>query len=112
MGNHTGATIVCNRIVPHRKILKFTSVETFGRLDGNGHISTLLTDGPNPSSLVKSIHPHVGILPCQIYITNSLLQQNRVLTVREYARLQGFPDSYVFGDLSDYSTSAATEVLS
>jgi len=110
MGNHTGATLVCDKIVFLGKILKFPSTETFGRLDGNGYIATLLTDGPNPSSIVKSIHPHVGILPCQIRITNPLLQQNRVLTVREYARLQGFPDSYVFGDVSDYSTSAATEV--
>ena len=30
--------------------------------------------------------------------------------MREYARLQGFPDSYVFGDVTDHSTSAATEV--
>jgi hypothetical protein len=46
------------------KILKFPSTETFGRLDGNGHISTLLTDGPNPSSYVKSLHPNVGIFLC------------------------------------------------
>ena len=47
------------------EILKFSLTETFGRLDGDGHISTLLTDGPNPSSLVKSIHPNVGISLCQ-----------------------------------------------
>jgi len=46
------------------KILKFLSIDTFGRLDGNGYISTLLTDGPNPSSTVKSIHPNVGIFLC------------------------------------------------
>jgi len=63
MGNHTNATIVCDPqdYVNHGEILKFLSTETFGRLDGNGFISTLLTDGPNPSSVVKSIHPHVGI---------------------------------------------------
>jgi hypothetical protein len=40
--------------------------ETCGALDGNGHISTLLTGGPNPALLVKSIHPHVGILHAKI----------------------------------------------
>ena len=92
------------------KILKFLSTDTFGRLDGNGHISTLLTDGPNPSSTVKSIHPNVGILLCWNYPIDPMPQQNRVLTVREYARLQGFPDSYVFGDPSNCESSSITEV--
>jgi hypothetical protein len=62
MENHTNATLVCDKTTLPRKALKSFSVETFGRLDGDGHISTLLTDGPNPSSIVKSIHPHVSNL--------------------------------------------------
>lgn len=54
-------------------MLKFLAAETFGRLDGNGHISTLLTDGPNPSSLVKSIHPDVGIFYARITAKTTLL---------------------------------------
>jgi len=73
MGSHTGATPVCDKTILPMKILKFSVAETFGRLDGNSHISTLLTDGPNPSSVVKSVHPHVGIFLCQNYSADLFL---------------------------------------
>lgn len=55
-----------------RKLLKLHFAETFGRLNGSGHISTLLTDGPNPSSIVKSIHPHVSKFLHHSHIAHSL----------------------------------------
>lgn len=72
MENHRGATLVCDEISLHRQTLKYPLAGTFGRLDGNGHISTLLTEGPNPSSITKSIHPHVNNFLYQGYRTDFL----------------------------------------
>ncbi|CAG8512544.1 12197_t:CDS:10 [Ambispora leptoticha] len=61
----------------------------FGRLDFNGHFSTALTD-VNPMGKTGTVlHPN----------------QRRILTVRECARAQGFPDDFIFysdrGDMKD-----------
>ncbi|CAG8825437.1 26379_t:CDS:2, partial [Gigaspora margarita] len=55
----------------------------FGRLDFNGHFLTALTDINPMGKTGTVIHPN----------------QRRIITVRECARAQGFPDKFVF--LSD-----------
>ena len=52
----------------------------YGRLDKNGHFPTAITD-PSPMGKVGTVfHP----------------SQDRIVSVRECARSQGFPDSFKF----------------
>ncbi|KAG0086593.1 DNA (cytosine-5)-methyltransferase 1 [Podila epicladia] len=61
----------------------------FGRLDFDGHFQTAVTDMQPMGKQGKVLHPN----------------QLRVLSVRECARVQGFPDSFLF--LSDTGNVAA-----
>lgn len=57
-----------------------------GRLSWDGYFSTTVTDPEPMGKQGRVLHP----------------EQNRVVSVRECARSQGFPDSYVFaGSIQD-----------
>ncbi|KAH9945791.1 S-adenosyl-L-methionine-dependent methyltransferase [Epithele typhae] len=70
-------------------------IDIYGRLDGQGHFGTALTT-VNPSSKGgKVLHP----------------EQKRALTVRECARAQGFPDSYMFCSTSTKDSKITEDQL-
>ncbi|XP_047100302.1 DNA (cytosine-5)-methyltransferase 1-like [Schistocerca piceifrons] len=58
----------------------------FGRVNWNGFFSTITTN-PDPSGIQgRVLHP----------------KQSRIMSVREFARVQGFPDSFIFcGSIAD-----------
>ncbi|AXF48546.1 ORF86-like protein [Bufonid herpesvirus 1] len=72
--------------LPHKAAQRNQFAGVYGRTDFNGFLSTVLTN-PNPGNHQgRVLHP----------------TEPRVLSARECARGQGFPDTYVFcGSLSD-----------
>ncbi|TDL25000.1 S-adenosyl-L-methionine-dependent methyltransferase [Rickenella mellea] len=67
---------------------------TYMRIDGNGHFRTALTSMSPCSKGSRVIHP----------------TQKRVLTIRECARAQGFPDHYQFHSVNnDYTNIIADQ---
>lgn len=78
----------------------------YKRLDRDGQFRTMMTSvKPNGMNGSVVLHPTVR-LSCLLgnTILIAILQQKRILTVRECARAQGFPDSYEF--LSPHSVPA------
>ena len=75
----------------------------FGRMDGDKHFKCALTQVAPGLKSSWPLHPWVRvfikplILPLQSSFWN---QQKRIITVRECARAQGFPDSYVFKSIN------------
>jgi len=73
-------------------------VAFYGRLDGDGHFKTAMTHISPVTKSCYLIHPSVCFL-LQIggVLNNDLkTQQRRIVTYREVARAQGFPDHYQF----------------
>lgn len=68
---------------------------TFGRLDGDGCFQTAMTM-PKPNGHGYFLHPTVCSHLCCIALLSCDTQYKRPLTLREFARSQGFPDGYKF----------------
>ncbi|KNZ78480.1 DNA (cytosine-5)-methyltransferase 1B [Termitomyces sp. J132] len=79
-----GAT---HRDIPEALRPKHMQIETsksfYGRLDGDGQFKCTMTNAAPNSKESWLLHPHVE-------------QQKRIMSVRELARSQGFPDDYEF----------------
>ncbi|ABG25588.1 ORF120 [Ranid herpesvirus 2] len=66
--------------LPHTAERNSNWVGCYGRLDWNGYVGTLLTSPDPAHKQGRLLHP----------------SRQRILTVREYARIQGFPDTFIF----------------
>lgn len=88
----------------------------YGRLDMNAVFPTTVTNAGPTAKQSRCLHPDVRL---SFVLSSSKLmisQSHRMLTIREFARSQGFPDSFEFVSLKDkvitvciFSLSGTTE---
>ena len=83
----------------------------YERIDGDGFFRAAVTS-MHPGSKGSSIlHPDVSYHCNHAYqMVLIYSQQKRVLTIREYARAQGFPDHWMFMSESDRTTAIFQDV--
>lgn len=82
----------------------------YGRLDGSAYFKTAMT-APKPHGKKYFIHPSV----CDMHLVDVhpsyAPQQKRALSLREFARSQGFPDGYTLCS-SEFTPAARLQDVS
>ncbi len=90
--------------------LTMLSIAFFGRLDGNGHFRTAMTQmSPNIKNTYP-LHPSVSDRHPPGECILNVAQQKRILTVRECARVQGFPDYYQMQSMNNTTSKIVNDV--
>lgn len=87
----------------------------YGRIDGDHIFQTALTTVAPNSKVGRVLHPNVSrperhMIYSQYHRTRFLFQQKRILTVRECARAQGFPDKYEFHSVNTKLSDRVADV--
>ena len=91
----------------------------YSRIDGSGHFRTATTSvAPNAqgSTVVHPTVRHSSLFSFSLWckrlekLISGVKQQKRVLSVRECARAQGFPDSWKFLSVSERPSTVVRDV--
>jgi site-specific DNA-cytosine methylase len=79
---------------PHR--LAIVAGVYYTRLKNTGHFNTLVGNVRPTAKQSRVIHPTVRVIDFALMYLTLRSQQNRIITIREQARAQGFPDWFRF----------------